>query len=251
MNEQQRLLAAIWGEDTGEFSAQGIAIYRRNLLANAQRALALSFPTIFELLDSNVSEQLAADFLLFSPPSQGDWGQWGAVFSAFISQHELSDDYAYLADCAALDWAVHQALHGTDTTLDSASLQQLADVEPAQLTVVINPNVVIMTSEYPLVDIFDAHHHIDEATRNDALHRAQTQLSDECIPCAAMVFRPEYQPHVCLIPESEAMFMQILIANKSLGEALDSMSDFPDFSFEQWLVKAIENNLIVRLATRS
>ncbi len=250
MNEQQRLLAAIWGDDAGEFSTQGIAIYRRNLLANAQRSLALSFPTIFELLDSNVSEQLVADFLRFSPPSQGDWGQWGAVFSAFLSQHELSDDYAYLADCAALDWAVHQALHGEDLALDSGSLQQLAEGEPAQLTVVINPNVVIMMSEYPLVDIFDAHHHTDETMRNDALHRAQAQLIDGCVPSAAMVYRPEYQPRVSLIPTSEAMFMQALLANKSLGEALDRVSDFSDFSFEQWLVKAIENNFIVRLAPR-
>ncbi len=251
MNEQQRLFAAIRGEDVGEFSAQGIAIYRRNLLANAQRALAISFPTIFELLDSNDSEQLVADFLRFSPPSQGDWGQWGAVFSAFISQHELSDDYAYLADCAALDWAVHQALHGIDTTLDSASLQQLADVEPSQLTVVINPNVVIMTSEFPLVDIFDAHHHENDGMREDALSRVQAQLSDESVASAVMVFRPEYQPRVCSISSDEAIFMQALLANKSLGETLDKMSDFPDFSFEQWLIKAIENNLIVRLATRS
>lgn len=52
-NEQQRLLDVIWHDespvrDKSGFEAQGIDIYRRNLLANAQRALSISFPTVFQ-----------------------------------------------------------------------------------------------------------------------------------------------------------------------------------------------------------
>ena len=84
-NEQQRLLDVIWNDespvrDKSGFEAQGIDIYRRNLLANAQRALSISFPTVFQLLDSNVSKNLVYQFLRISPPSQGDWTQWGADF---------------------------------------------------------------------------------------------------------------------------------------------------------------------------
>lgn len=89
INEQQRLLDAIWSDElSGKplsnqitnsrhgFSAQGIDIYRRNLLANAQRALSITFPTVFELLDSDVSAALVKQFLQTSPPTQGDWAQW-------------------------------------------------------------------------------------------------------------------------------------------------------------------------------
>ena len=60
ISEQQRLLDAIWhdeyeAESINGFNVDGINIYRRNLLANAKRALSVSFPTIFELLDSDIS----------------------------------------------------------------------------------------------------------------------------------------------------------------------------------------------------
>lgn len=78
VNEQQCLLDAIWSDDANVaaqsgFDVQGINIYRRNLMANAIRALSISFPTIFELLDSDVSEQITHKFLKLSPPNQGDW----------------------------------------------------------------------------------------------------------------------------------------------------------------------------------
>jgi len=93
-NNQQKLLEAIWRDDSSEidkseFSTQGIDIYRRNLFANAQRALSITFPTVFELLDSSISKNLVYQFLRLSPPSQGDWGQWGADFPNFISSIEI------------------------------------------------------------------------------------------------------------------------------------------------------------------
>ena len=47
-NRQHLLLEAIWNDDSAAlaqcgFNTQGINIYRRNLLANAQRALTISF----------------------------------------------------------------------------------------------------------------------------------------------------------------------------------------------------------------
>lgn len=248
-NEQQRLLASIGSNEHSVFAlngfeAQGVNIYRRNLFANAQRALSLSFPTLFALLDSDVSENLTKQFLRFSPPAQGDWSQWGADFSGFIKATEIAQDYPYLADCAALDWRVHIALQGKDQILEVTSLQLLANCEPEQLVIIFNENVHVLSSYYPLVEIFDAHHQPENRLREVALSSAQHALSSTLIEHDVMIYRPEFQPRVNRLSRSEGRFMLALMAKKSLSEALDLVCDDESFSFETWLLNAIKHNLI-------
>lgn len=247
-NEQQRLLDVIWSDDLSSnlhgFSAQGISIYRRNLLANAQRALSITFPTVFKLLDSDVSADLVKQFQQASPPDKGDWGQWGDKFADFIMTTDINDDYPFLADCSALDWYFHCALHGGDQALDQTSLQLLGTCEPAQLVIIFNQNVQLLSSRYPIADIFDAHHHHDEQLRQVALNNANQALSSALVDNLIMIYRPEYQPRVTKLTSSEGRFTQSLRNGNSLAESLGLVSDDAEFSFQHWLLNAIEHNLI-------
>ena len=270
MNEQQHLLTLIWNNDptslskelgkeldkelnkevTEElaengFDIRGINIYRRNLLANAQRALSISFPTIFKLLDNDVSEQLVHIFLKQCPPHQGDWTQWGAEFPQFIAVDQITREYAYLPDCAELDWYVHSALHGPDQTVDYTTLALLGSAEPENITVILNQNVGLIKTELPISEIFNAHHHQDEQQRKNAMEQAKSALASTRKKHVVMIFRPEFQPKVTILTNSEAEFMFCLKAGKSLATSLDAVSHYDDFSFEKWLLKAIEQNLIL------
>lgn len=249
MNEQQRLLDAIWHDDTdlvasSGFDAHGINIYRRNLLANAQRALSISFPTVFELLDSDISEEITGKFLKSSPPSQGDWAQWGNEFASFIKSTNIACDYPYLSDCTALDWHVHCALHGIDQTFEQSSLQLLSHCEPENIFIEFNHNVKLLESIYPITEIFYAHHDVDDLKRKAFLESAQLALSSKLEKHTVMVFRPEFQPKVTILTAGEEIFMRSLMSEKSLAQALIIANENSQFSFEQWLVKAIELNLI-------
>lgn len=249
MNEQQRLLNAIWSDEPSVlaqsgFNAQGINIYRRNLLANAQRALSISYPTIFELLDGDVSDNLTHQFLKRSPPHQGDWAQWGETLANFVATTGVGDDYPYLSDCAALDWHIHCALHGKDQTFDRSSLQLLGDIEPEHIIVEFNQNVTLLKTQYPITDIFQAHHHSIESQRAVAMNKAQEALSLTPVEHIVMVYRPEFQPQVTKLTTREGEFMRCLMSGKSLAQSLDVVSHDCDFSFEKWLITAIEHNLI-------
>jgi hypothetical protein len=253
MNQQQ-LLNTIWNIDAPSqpgndfeshlFDCKGINIYRRNLLANAQRGLSITFPTVFKLLDSDIAEKLVYQFLKFCPPSQGDWAQWGEELSDFIATTNIADDYPYLPDCAALDWHIHCALHGKDQVLDYSTLPLLSDVEPSNIGVQFNHNVALINTHYPLSEIFDAHHHSDDSVRKSAMRNAQVLLSNKPEERVVMIFRPEFQPKVVTLSASERHFMLSLMAGKSLATSLDTINDYPDFSFEQWLIIGIERNLI-------
>jgi hypothetical protein len=248
-NEQHLLLEAIWNDESSAlaqcgFNTQGINIYRRNLLANAQRALTISFPTVFELLDSDISESLVYQFLRLSPPNRGDWTQWGENFSHFLSTTEVGADYPYIADCATLDWHVHCALHGIDQTLASSTLQLFSESEPEQLVIAFNQNVKVFKTVYPLAEIFQAHHHNDEFKREAAMNDAKKALSRDSFAQIVMVYRPEFQPKVTTLSASEGKFMLALLAGQSLSQSLDTVKHDNEFSFEQWLFTAIERNLI-------
>lgn len=263
MNEQQNLLNVIWDDSPAllaksGFSLQGINIYRRNLIANAERALRITFPTIFALLDSDISEGLVKDFLKHSPPIHGDWAQWGEIFSDFIRINNITGEHGYLADCAKLDWHIHCALQGKDQVLDQGSLQRLSDTEPETIQIILNANVTLLETPYPINDIYQAHHHSVSSERESAMKRAQIALSvidretaesrlsedNATKESLVMVYRPEYQPKVITLTHSDAAFMLCLRAGKSLSASLDTVSHYNDFSFEKWLVTAITQNLI-------
>jgi hypothetical protein len=249
ISEQQRLLDAIWhdeyeAESINGFNVDGINIYRRNLLANAKRALSVSFPTIFELLDSDISEKLTYDFLKLSPPTQGDWAQWGDVFASFIKTTDIDKDYPYLSGCAALDWHVHCALYGIDQIFEQSSLQLLSICEPEHIYIEFNRNVKLLESAFPIEDIFHAHHSIDEIQREISMKSAQESLALESQMKTVMVYRPEFQPKVTTLMASEDIFMHSLMSGQSLAQALNVVNEINDFSFENWLVKAIKFNLI-------
>lgn len=249
INEQQRLLAAIWSDDPkviahSGFDVRGINIYRRNLSANAQRALSISFPTIFALLDSDVSAQISHQFLKSSPPEQGHWAQWGEALASFIATTDISHEYSYLSDCAALDWHVHCAVHGVDKTFEQASLQLLGECEPEHIFITFNPNVRLLETKYPITDIFYAHHGDDELQRKVHMNNAQKALASTLKEQTVMIYRPEFQPKVTTLIKGEDIFMRSLMSGQSLAQSLNLVIKNKHFSFERWLVKAIERNLI-------
>lgn len=249
MMNQQQLLALIWGDDATllenkALEIPGLTIYKRNLIANAQLALAVTFPTIFTLLDNDVTEDLVKGFLRFCPPAQGDWSQWGERFSEYLSAMEISSKYPYLPDCALLDWKVHCALHGKDELLDQSSLRLLGEIDPENITIGFNSNCSLINTAYPITEIYHAHHHSDKQQRDKSMEQAKKMLMAPPKARVVMVYRPEFQPKVIELTQSESEFMLCAITGQSLSQSIDAVSQHRDFSFEQWLLIAIEQNLI-------
>ena len=248
-NLQQLLLDAIWTDepsylDQCGFDEKGINVYRRNLLANAQRALSISFPTVFKLLDSDISERLVYQFLRSFPPEQGDWAQWGSSFSDFLASTEVGQNYPYLADCASVDWHVHNALNGCDQTLVKTSLQVLSDSEPLHIYIDFNQNVKLFHTVYPVADIFQAHNHEEVSQREASMVKAKKALASDLKEQVVMIYRPDFQPKVTTLTAGEGLFMTCLFSGQSLEQSLDAVKNDNDFSFEQWLITAINHNLI-------
>src|SRR5690349_10791447 len=83
---QRALVAAIRGasDDHGALDARsvepGLAAYRGNLGATAERALAAAFPTVQRSVGEIAFAALAREHAREVPPTLGDLGEWGVSF---------------------------------------------------------------------------------------------------------------------------------------------------------------------------
>lgn len=123
-------------------------------------------------------------------------------------------------------------------------MQLLGDCEPEQIFIKFNANVRLLETKYPITEIFHAHHSCDELQRKVAMNDAQQALSSIFEEKIVMIYRPEFQPKVVTLMAGEDMFMHCLMSGQSLAQSLSVTKGNNHFSFEKWLVKAIEQNLI-------
>lgn len=130
---QQRLLAALAGGDDAGFEALGLAAYRANAAAVAERALAAACPTVQQLLGDESFSAVARRLWQVAPPARGDLAQWGGALPGLLAEDEALGDEPYLADVARVDLAVHRAEMAADATLDPARLAMLGEADPAGL----------------------------------------------------------------------------------------------------------------------
>lgn len=247
---QQMLLRALWRDarpavlqgwlrDAPERATRGLAAYRANAGAAAERALATTFPTVAALVGAESFVGLARAFWQAHAPKRGDLGELGADLPDFIAASEQLVSEAYLADSARLDWAVHRATRAADAAAEAADLQRLAEHDPSQLRLRLRPGCALVPSTWPIVAIWAAH-------RSDAPDRfapVRTAL-DAWQGEIAFVWRDGFTVRVdALSSTADASFVQSLLAAHSLAQALDAAG--PDFAFDRWLAQALQQRTLV------
>jgi hypothetical protein len=239
---QQMLLRALWADARpgvvagwlrdGPRAARGLAAYRANAGAAAERALAAAYPTVQQLLGDESFAALARACWLRHPPAAGDLGLWGDGLPAFIADAETLADEPYLPDVARLEWAVHRAERAADAA-PAQGLERLASDDPAALVLRLAPGTALVESRHPIVTIWQAHRSSAE-DRFAPVRAAFETGAGEC----ALVARDGWRATVRALQTGEARFTQAVLAGRSLGNALTHAGD--DFPFEAWLIAALQ-----------
>jgi Putative DNA-binding domain len=243
---QQMLLRALW-PDGGSTAWQGyvrglaagrdagLFAYRGNAAAIAERALAGAYPTVAELIGAESFAALARDLWRTHPPERGDLAEWGAVLPAFIGASAPLADEPYLADSAALDWAVHRASRAADAVAGTLlPIDALADSDPACTALRLHPGTAIVESAAPIVAIWLAHQRpADDAERFADVRAAFAEGRAE----TALVWRDGYRVRVGALERADLAFTRTLIEGRSLAAALDHAD--PSFAFDRWLPHAL------------
>jgi hypothetical protein len=248
---QQMLVRALWRDaPAGVLSgwltdalqpARGLAAYRANGGASAERALAAAFPTIEQLVGAESFAALARAFWHANPPLRGDLAQFGDALPAFIAGSASLADEPYLPDSARLDWAVHCAEHAADAGGAPAGLERLAQHDPARLALRLQPGTSLVSSPHPIATVWQAHRS-DAADRFAPVRAAFTAGDGE----HALVWREEWRARVEAVSPPDAAFTRALLEGASLAGALQAAGD--GFDFEPWLLQSLRERRIAGAA---
>ena len=225
--------AALALNETGERAERGLAAYRANAEALAERALGAAFGSIHAMLGEEDFAHLAAEFWRVRPPQRGDVGEWGAEFAGWLETHPSLARWPYLADCARLDFAMHANERAADASVDADSLGRLADADPQDLRLLLMPGTALVSSRWPIVTIRRAHRSgadADFARAGDAIERECAQH--------ALVWRDGWRAEVTELDETEAAWIASLLAGANLASALDRAGG--GFDFAEWLARALQ-----------
>lgn len=226
---------ALWLRESGARAAQGLAAYRGNAAAIAERALAAAYPTVQQLLGDESFAQLARAVWHRFPPQRGDLAQFGDALPAWLELDPQLASEPYLADVARLDWAVHAIEQAADVDQPPRDLALLGERDPAQLRLRLRPGLTLVASKWPAATIWLAHRRSDDG-RFDAARSALAAGTPE----TALVTRPGWRAEVEAIGGAVAVFTAALLRGADLGTALEEAGDA--LAFDQWLQHALTNH---------
>lgn len=223
--------------------AAGLRAYQLNAQATAQRVIAGQFPTLLAMLGDDALKALALILWQEAPPSCGDLGEWGAALPDLISRHADLQAWPWLADCARLDWARHQCERAADVSLDTPSLNLLAEAEPVQLHMALKPCVQLVASDWPVVALWEAHQGPAEAHEEAARLALQGGSTGEVV-----IWRNPWLLETAPMPPEAAQWMRTLITQQDqpLSALLDQAP--AGFDFSAWLNQAIAQGWLWRLS---
>lgn len=235
---QNQLLAQIFSPDV-EVSNRGLAAYRANALANAERALVSTYRVIAQLMGEENFSFLSRDFLRKFPPQRGDQAQWGEKLGAFLAQAPQLSSMPFLADVAHLEWALHTCAGERDQAQDVQSFAALTAHVPRDLLFNLAPGARALPSAHPAADIHLAHR---DPTDRFALNAALDLLRGG-VGQTALVWRQGFVPRVRVLHPNEQAFVYALLAGQTLAEGLDAAHR--DFDFSNWLTVNVQNGFLL------
>jgi len=211
--------------------ASGLDAYRGTVEAAAVRALTATFPTVAALVGEADCGHLARAYLHDDPPRDGDLGEWGADFAAWLRGRAALAEWPYLGDCAALDHAVHRCERAADAAFDADSLARLGSTDPERLRLRLRPGTAVLASAWPIATIHAAHR--DPASDFEDVRAALAARRAEQV----LVVRSGWRAAVIPIDAATADWTRSLLDGIDLAAALDRAGG--NFDFAAWLADAL------------
>jgi len=243
--------------EQGNALSPGLKVYQNSLLANAKRALAITFATVHSFVGEIVFAQLVKIYLQKCLKAQYDWGELGREFPTII-KHQSLENNAVLASIAELDFICHQAERAEDVARDLSSLSLLNNLDAYQLKINFAAGFTLLELNYPadllIAGVKCAHKSNSKLTLTDIAQRLVSVAAGEYY--YYLIWRPNFQAQYQQVTQQEYQWLALWQSSQtlpnsqqlSIGHALDKMSN-DKFSIIEWLPKAVEQQLINSMST--
>ena len=154
-DDERRVMAHIIPDRLGVPAR--LAVYRHHVLTTLATTLESIFPIVCRLVDRRFFGWLADCFIRAHPPEGPCLFEYGADFPEFVRAFPACAELPWLADVAALEWAMTTALYAPDARpLDPERLAAVAPSALGRLVLRLDPSVTLLASRWPVDAIWRA-----------------------------------------------------------------------------------------------
>jgi hypothetical protein len=210
-------------------------VYRNNVIASLTRAVAARYPVVRRLLCDESFDALARLYVAAEPPRSPVLLEYGDSFPRFIRGFGQEASLHFVADIAALESARRHAYHAADAVpVGREAFAALAPEAFADLRFVLHPSVVLLTSRFPIVSIWQAN------------QQGGDNAIDIWRPESALLARPGLEVTIWRLSEGAYRFFTVIAEGLTVASAIQAASDqVPDSDLTECLTTLIAADIVV------
>ncbi len=157
LTDQPEPLAAVVREDGLDYDKR-LQVYRNNTIISLTEALKATFPVAAALVGEKFFGFAAKTFISGNPPLAPRLAEYGGEFSDFLAEFEPARTLPYLADVAALEWAMNEAHHASeDIALTPQDLAAVPQENAPSLVLELRRSCRLLYSKYRIDRLWQAH----------------------------------------------------------------------------------------------
>lgn len=192
-----------------------LAIYRQTIFHSLQNALNTSYPVIGRLVGTEFFRFLTQQYIQQYPSVSGDLNRYGDAFFQLLQALPEVAELPYLADITQLEWFVQLSENARDSsTFPIEKLMTVAPEHYPSLQFFLNPSVFLLSSQYPIADIWLANQ-----ADNDGSVELQTGVF------YTLIQRHHYQVNVTTLNAEQWAFLTAIEQGMSFGAICESLAD--------------------------
>lgn len=204
-----------WACGDGLPAAARLRIYRNNARALLEQALGRTYPVLQRRVGDDYFRQLAHYFRQAQPSRAGDLHEACRALPVFLRGHLAEGPYAWLAELAALEWAVADAgVAAASPVVSAIALAELAPDDLVRARMQLVPSLRLVAGSVPLLEVW-------RANRTDASDDP-VDLARE--PQHVVVHRGADGVQLRAVARDEFEFIEALAGGAALGDAVERSS---------------------------
>jgi hypothetical protein len=186
-----------------------LRLYRNNTFSSLTEALRAVYPVIEQLVGKTFFEHSAQAYLKDHPSLSGNLHDFGQDFADFLEAFAPASELAYLGDVARLEWSYHCCFHAAGhAPLAPETLAAVPETQQAQLRFYLHPASRLLSSPYPILDIWQT---------NQKDYRGETRISLEQGQTFLLVIRGHDAIEFHPLQHAEFSFLRALADGQTLA----------------------------------
>jgi hypothetical protein len=194
-------------------AASRLAVYRNNSRSFFDSALRATYPVVERRVGTDYFKQLCLRYREVHPSSSGDLHGVGRNFAAFLAEHLADSPYVWLAELAALEWAIADSAVSADSErLEIAALQGYPPDELGALRFTFVPSAHLLDASVPVLTVWRANQ------GESAGGPIDLSTGGECVVVHRAASNDVEMRRVALV---EFRFLRALESGRPLGDAIE------------------------------